>query len=469
MNTPRIIAAIALSAMLVTSTPTARANDQVVIPEYFRQLVETEGWSQQWHDALYGPDHDPAIAAALRKMLRAKRDAAALKSGLVAHEWGSMKHHVGSNTSEFDLMSEDRSDLPSFVKVWSGTVQLEGFIVEKPILYFYTDKPQKVNVNVGYPEGLLTQWYPDVTSFAPQQIKRKKSEKSHPMPRNGTLSWQQVELNPDFAPSLFAGVNENHPWWHIVRDTDATPLRTVDARRRQAFERFLFYRGAGAYKPMVTPKRSEAGDAFSVTVPFSQIDLRGVFLVRVNDSGATITHAPLLRATKTLTLAGPKAVKPIGQAADLAKAQLTESLEAAGLFPKEAAGLVKIWGDDMFTTPGERLLYLMPSNEVERVLPLTIDPEPSQTVRALIAWVELATPEAEQRVMDLVEQLGSQDPAQRAKANKELRELDRFAEAILRRTLETTADASDRQEAAVLQQIKQILRGLEQRRMQGNR
>ena len=47
-----------------------------------------------------------------------------------------------------------------------------------------------------------------------------------------------------------------------------------------------------------------------MTVPFSQIDLRGVFLVRVNDSGAIITHAPLLRATKTLTLAGPEAVKP---------------------------------------------------------------------------------------------------------------------------------------------------------------
>ncbi|MFK7790025.1 MAG: hypothetical protein AB8C95_11120, partial [Phycisphaeraceae bacterium] len=222
-----------------------------------------------------------------------------------------------------------------------------------------------------------------------------------------------------------------------------------------------FYRGAGSYKPMVMPTRNEPGRDLSVRVPFSQIDLRGVFLVRVNDSGATITHAPVLRAESTMTLAGPDQIKPTNEAAKIAKAQLIDSLEAAGLFPKEAQGLVEIWGDDMFTTPGERLLYLMPSNEVERVLPLNIQPVPSETVRTLISWVELSTPEAEKQVMDLIQKLGSADEQERNAADKELRSLDRFAESILIRVASATKDQN------IKVRIEQILASLEQERRQG--
>ena len=103
----------AASALLVVSPAPA---ENAVIPDELKQRVETEGWSQQWHDELYSHE-DAAIGATLRQMLRAKRDAAALKSGLVVHEWGSMQHHLGTTTSEFDPIGEDQSDLPKFVNV----------------------------------------------------------------------------------------------------------------------------------------------------------------------------------------------------------------------------------------------------------------------------------------------------------------------------------------------------------------
>lgn len=465
MNKPLTTLLIVASALMTSVTTPAHA-DEIAIPEALKQRVETDGWSQQWHDELY--DHkDPAIGAALRTMLRAKRDASALASGLVAHEWGSMKHHVGTDTSEFDLIGEDQSDLPAFVKVWADRPALGPIMVEKPILYFYTKEQQKVSVTVRFPEGVLTQWYPDVSFFTPQRdARRRPGNNQAPPPRNGALAWQQVELNPDADTNKFAKVDQNHPWWHIVRDTDATPVRVINRNRRgapsgEAVERFLFYRGAGSYKPMVMPIRNEPGKDLSVRVPFSQIDLRGVFLVRVNDSGATITHAPVLRAESTMSLGGADQIKPTKEAAKTAKAQLIDSLEAAGLFPKEAQGLVKIWGDDMFTTPGERLLYLMPSNEVERVLPLNIQPAPSQTVRTLISWVELSTPEAEKRIIDLVNKLGSNDEKERNAAEAELRSLDRFAESILQRVVGTTEDQD------IKQRIEQILNALEQERHQG--
>lgn len=464
MIKPRTLAHVAVAALLGSLALNAHADDKVRIPETVQQRIDAEGWSQTWHDELYEHD-DQALASAVRKMLRGKRDAEVLSAGLVAHEWGSMQHHIGTATSEFDLIGENQADLPSFVKVWSQQPAIGPIMIRKPILYFYSQEKMKVNVTVRFPEGLLTQWYPDVTLFAPQRDGRIRPGNQAPL-RNGTLSWQQFELDPDIDASMFAKVNQNHPWWHTARDTDATPLRVETKGRANRIdagtvERFLFYRGAGSYTPMVQPTRDQDGDGFSVRVPFSQIDLRGVFLVQVNDSGATITHAPVLKAESTLHLAGPEAIKPTKEAAVTAKAQLIESLEAAGLFSKEAQGLVEIWGDDMFTTPGQRLLYLMPNNEVERVLPLTIQPEPKQTVRTLIAWVELSTPEAEKRITDLIKQLSSNDPGEAAGANKELRSLDRFAEAILRRTLDTTEDAT------LKTQIEQILAALESRR-QGN-
>ncbi|MEO0476635.1 MAG: hypothetical protein AAF085_11805 [Planctomycetota bacterium] len=455
-----------LLAIAILALPTHA--DQAEIPEELKERVETEGWSQQWHDELYSHE-DPAVGATLRKMLRAKRDAAALQSDLVVHEWGAMQHHVGTATSEFDLIGEDQSDLPAFVEVWAKQRPAQGpQIMLKPIIYFYTQTQQTVDVSVRYPEGVLTQWYPQVSFFTPQRNNRvRPGNVPDDLPRDGSLSWSKLKLDPQTKPTAFANVAPDHPWWHTARETDATPVTVTKplrsaARGQSSTERFLFYRGAGAYKPMVMPKREKPGVDLSVTVPFSQIDLRGVFLVRVNDSGAIITHAPLLRAQGTLELAGAEQIMPTVQAAKSAKAMFIESLEAAGLFPKEAAGLVKIWGDEMFTTPGERLIYLMPNNEVERVMPLTIRPEPTHTVRTLIGWVELATPEGEKRVEDLIDKLGSENPSERSDADQQLRRLDRFAEAILRRTLETTEDTARRN------QIEQILADLAQQRRQGS-
>lgn len=464
--TKRLMTRLTAAAVVLVSLATGASATEADVPEALRQRVEAEGWSQQWHDALYEHE-DAAVGAAVRQMLRAKRDAEALASGLVVHEWGAMQHHMGTSTSEFDLIGEDQSDLPAFVQVWADQPVQRPQIILKPIIYFYTQKPRTVEVLARFPAGVLTQWYPSVTFFTPERLDPgRRGNNPNPPLRNGSLVWKHVELDPDRDTSRFARVDENHPWWHIARDTDATPVRVVNprarrAQQREAVERFLFYRGAGEYKPMVMPKRDKPGVDLSVRVPFSQIDLRGVFLVRVNDSGATITHAPVLRAKSTLELAGPDAAKPIELAAETAKAQFIESLEAAGLFPKEARGLVEIWGDDMFTTPGERLLYLMPSNEAERVMPLEIRPAPSSTVRTLISWVELSTPEAEKRIMDLVKKLGSDAWAERQAAETELRQLDRFAEAILRRTLNTTRDEE------VRLRIEQILAALEQKRRQG--
>lgn len=457
------------------------------VPEAMKQRVEKDGWSQEWHDELYKHE-DQTIAKEVRAMLRAKRDAAKLKSGLVVHEWGSMKHQMGTFTSEFDLIGEDQSDLPKFVKVWADQPVMVPQMIEKPILFFYTDKKMTVNVNVKFPKGILTQWYPDVARYSPQRYPTRAGQRlPSRMFRNGMLWWNQVVLDPDADPSTFAKVDAEHPWWHIVRDTDATPALVPPKIIRSRFvrpvpikpgakpapkapapkhvaERFLFYRGAGDFTPTVLPTPSSRFANLSVRVPHTSpiaTELAGAFLVKVKGSDAQIVHSPNLSGGDKMTLGPAGDAKPVAEAAAVAKAQLVESIEAAGLFPKEAVGLVKIWGDDMFTAPGERLLYLMPQHEADAMLPLSISPKPTDVVRVLITWVEVATPEAERRVMDLVEQLDSNIADEREAAEKELRKLDRFAEAILLRVSKTSESEGVRNKVAA------ILDSLQRRRQQG--
>lgn len=481
--------------MLVSCTLFAGNSANAEVPEQMKQRVEKDGWSQEWHDELYKHE-DQAVAKEVRAMLRAKRDEGKLRSGLVVHEWGSMKHQMGTYSSEFDLIGEDQADLPKFVQVWADQPVAVPMMIEKPILYFYTDKKTTVNVNVKFPKGILTQWYPDVMRFTPQRYHTRPGQVlPSRMFRNGMLWWNQVVLDPDADPATFARVDENHPWWHIVRDTDATPalvppkvnrgrfIRPVPAPRRPApkpgeaqpdapkpvvkkhtAERFLFYRGAGDFTPTVMPTPSNQFANLSVRVPHTSpvaTELAGAFLVKVKGSDARIVHSPKLTGGDKMTLGPAGDAKPVAEAAATAKAQLTESLEAAGLFPKEAAGLVKIWGDDMFTTPGERLLYVMPRHEADAMLPLSISPKPTDVVRVLITWVEVSTPEAERRVMELVEQLDSNLADEREAAEEELRKLDRFAEAILLRVAKTA------ESEGVRTKVQAILDSLQKRRQQG--
>ena len=64
--------------------------------------------------------------------------------------------------------------------------------------------------------------------------------------------------------------------------------------------------------------------------------------------------------------------------------------------------------------------------------------------------------------MDLVAKLGSNDAKVRDAADAELRQLDRFAEAILQRVLDNA-----QQDETINQRIEQILAALEQERRQG--
>ena len=63
-------------------------------------------------------------------------------------------------------------------------------------------------------------------------------------------------------------------------------------------------------------------------------------------------------------------------------------LVSAGLFPKEAEAMIETWRDSWFEE-GTRIIYLVPREMVDSVLPLRMEPAPATVERVFVGRVEL--------------------------------------------------------------------------------
>jgi hypothetical protein len=123
------------------------------------------------------------------------------------------------------------------------------------------------------------------------------------------------------------------------------------------------------------------------------------------------------------------------------QADLESALVAHGLFPVEARAMVKTWQDSWFEE-GSRLIYVLPSTAVDALLPLTIEPAPSETARVFVGRIELLTPTTVRSV-------------ERALAGSDWSSVDRFGRflgPILKRI-----DARDPSKASQVEQFRRTI------------
>jgi len=85
-------------------------------------------------------------------------------------------------------------------------------------------------------------------------------------------------------------------------------------------------------------------------------------------------------------------------ALDSLLSDLEGSLISSGLYPEEAHAMLESWKDSWFEE-GTRLIYVVPSSFVEKILPLSIEPQPATIHRVFVGRMELLTP-ATQRAIE---------------------------------------------------------------------
>src|SRR5438552_17577481 len=107
---------------------------------------------------------------------------------LVVHEWGTFVSMEGSDGLALEGLHHDEEDLPAFVHS-RGKDQLRLHAtrskMETPVLYFYPSGPQSAHVRVDFPQGILTQWFPQVSLAGPRLLQGG----APPPLKGGFLEW----------------------------------------------------------------------------------------------------------------------------------------------------------------------------------------------------------------------------------------------------------------------------------------
>jgi hypothetical protein len=384
--------------------------------------------------------------------------------GFIVHEWGTDTVVVGSDGSLQRGLHHEEEDLPGFVYdrlkagalVGSGSVEVK---METPVTYFYTDTPRAVNVTVGFPKGVLTQWYPLTYAFAPAIVGPMSAPQlmldhfadpvldpafpfgssacvqAYSGIADGFLDWGTVDvLARGQAPAVPDAPLDQYTWSY-ARQVDANPVHVggMLGAVPDQYEKFLFYRGLGRFDlPVVVT--SQAGGRVSLFNGYGE-GIGRVVVINVNGGQGTFTvldRGVAAGATVTAGVPDPGET-PVASLVDGLARELTADLDATGLYHDEAVAMVNTWKRQWFTTPGVRLLYLIPQSWTDASIPLTVMPAPDATVRVMMIRVEVITPELEQA--DVAAAQGLASPATQAGAQAYFLALGRFAEPRLRRAL----------------------------------
>ncbi len=404
--------------------------------------------------------------------------------GFIVHEWGTDTVVVGSDGTLQRGLQHEEEDLPAFVYdrmkagPLLGTEPSVTIKMETPVTYFYSDAPLQVEASVQFPKGVLTQWYPAVTSFSPAiaaptavaahtgaatSYGDPTLDPSFPFMsdecrdkfatlKDGRLDWGRFAVLPagTAVPAPAASLEQFS--WSYARDVAANPISMANGEA----EKFLFYRGLGEFELPVSVKSSSGG---KVALKNDYAESIGrVFVVNVDaERGAFTEHTQGIAPGGVLDDTAPSLASAPGidaYAEELA-GRVTSALGASGLYDDEARAMVNTWKRQWFRTPGLRVLYLMPQSWTEASIPLSISPKPEQTLRVMLIRVELITPEQEAADVAAVKSFDAAPQVAAAYFDA----LGRFEEPRLRRALVLWPSAGGSQYLASIQSKAAALMG----------
>ncbi len=308
---------------------------------------------------------------------------------LTVHECGTFTSIAGVTGMALEWQPfGGPTDLPCFVHRFQigykanlmGTVRMET-----PVIYFYAPHAMTARVHVGFPQGYITEWYPKATQVARPigsgnipgtgDVPRGEGMRA---PRTGepdSIEWPEVRIDPSAAPHFPFQIESSH--YYTARSTDSAPLTAGGE-----MEKFLFYRGVGKFQPPLAVEI--AGAALSIrNLANSDIPAAIVF----QNSGGKIRYRSLGRSEGSNSRRSPFR-RECGCAEPRSGIQF---LAAEGLFPAEAHAMVETWRDTWFEE-GTRVFYIVPSSEMESILPLQVEPRPDRIARVFVGRVEVITP-----------------------------------------------------------------------------
>jgi hypothetical protein len=282
--------------------------------------------------------------------------------------------------------------------------------METPVLYFYAKQETTIRVSADFLNGKITEWYPQSRSV-----------------HGGSIDWGQIRLLPATQMDLPNDFRQNH--YYPARETDAAPLQvTFDGQNE--YEKFLFYRGVGNVDLPLWVKLE--GDTVRIRQAYGEHVNR---LVLFENRGGKIGFQIHDMRDAELVVNRPA----LNGKVEVLRQRLKAMLLSQGLYEKEANAMLETWRDSWFEE-GLRVFYILPRSTTDEILPINIEPQPSQLVRVLVGRTELITPEMEVSVINEIRKLESPSMSVRKAALEAINKYGRFREPILKQIFDHTDD-----------------------------
>lgn len=320
---------------------------------------------------------------------------------LVVHEWGTFTTMAGSDGIALSGLHLEEEALPPFVYrqhfgAGKGLNRVTGATVkmETPVLYFYAEQQTPVQVRVDFSGGSISEWFPQ----------RSEGEPLTPMlnltqPYRGRIAWNIDVLAPDTDGRPSPDPRLVSPLWEAPRRTSANLIRGESGE----IEHYLFYRGVGNFE---TPVQTRYDDSARLHVKNMGTEPIPFAFLYERDAGdqARIEWLGHLapgedRMTGDIHLDGSmKAIEP------RLRATFVHALTEEGLFGDEAEAMIETWWRSYFQKPGLRVFWIVPRTFTDTILPIEIDPAPTDLVRVMVGRSEILSPAFEH---ELVETIGT--------------------------------------------------------------
>ncbi|WP_143183526.1 hypothetical protein [Rubritalea squalenifaciens] len=352
------------------------------------------------------------------------------------HEWGTFTTVSGSDGVMLAGLQVEEEYLPYFVgghqnlnpRAFKGLMRPVRNVrvkMETPVIYFYGDKREKVSVHVGFNGGTVSQWFPPRTSgdTPPKMVKLRPEERGKVAP----VAFPAI--NPS-APMAFpmggykAWDFEEEYKGFIHWDTEIIPRNEVDSSKYfrtgetpnwiypqvphsnivkvgEVYEQYLFYRGLGNFTLPLTLSVDSAETLSmdfkgSQNIPFALAYERvaGKVRYKVFAEGLEMnSHTEISQSN------GWTEMDLSPESNQIIYREMRDGLMAQGLNQHEADGMVKTWWNSYFGHDGLRVFWVLPENEVERILPMKVSPEPEKKVRVIVGRSEVLRPSFEKQLL----------------------------------------------------------------------
>lgn len=344
---------------------------------------------------------------------------------LIAHEWGTFTSIADIDGAALEWRPlNGASDLPGFVYQidkdkkkglrhdYTTKNSLASLIrMETPVIYFYADRETVVSAKVDFPSGKITEWFPQARSVGTE------------------INWGRFTVLPNANVPLPVEPHDSH--YYPARETDANILRICGTRQIE-HEKFLFYRGVGNFNPPVNVQL-QGDELLLKNLQDLKITQAIIFENRNSKTGFRVVN--LLTNETTIPLFS------VNQNRNLLEQELEKMLVTQGLFEKEAKAMIKTWRGSWFEE-GLRIFYILPRQITDTVLPIQIEPQPTELVRVMVCRTEVITPEMEAGIRTSIVNLDSPSASQRLAAKQTIDKYGRFAEPILKRVMQKTTDSA---------------------------